>query len=127
MRSSICFVLCTLLLIQSVCSIFVCNDGSKPQEKQGICLRRIDTKLDPKNKDLPSLDKKEFLVIDATSVSPDHWTCSKLQIANAPVTRRYCCNMKPDAKPRAFTQKDIDTLCYTRDAKRDGKKKQNKP
>ncbi|KAI7941004.1 hypothetical protein MJO28_013289 [Puccinia striiformis f. sp. tritici] len=59
MRSSICFVLCTLLLIQSVCSIFVCNDGSKPQEKQGICLRRIDTKLDPKNKDLPSLDKKD--------------------------------------------------------------------
>ncbi|KAH9444682.1 hypothetical protein H4Q26_006244 [Puccinia striiformis f. sp. tritici PST-130] len=116
MQSSIFFVLCTLLLIQSAYSVFVCTDPSKPFAKQGICLRKINFAQDPNNKDLPPLGNNDFLVIDATYLSPDHWTCANLQIAHAPVTGRYCCDFVPrrDPNPKPYTKQDIAHLCYTR-------------
>ncbi|KAA1085624.1 hypothetical protein PGT21_013191 [Puccinia graminis f. sp. tritici] len=120
MRFTNFFNLCMLLLIQSeaVYSRFVCEDMSKPKAKLGICVRHINIEKDSKVPNLPPLDKKDFLAIDATPKGTDRFTCDGLTLPTGAITARYCCDLQPDTKPRTLEKAELAMLCYSRDAKK---------
>ncbi|PLW06743.1 hypothetical protein PCANC_28646 [Puccinia coronata f. sp. avenae] len=131
---SLCFItILALLLIQSQVAhcIFYCNDNSqlpKGATVIGVCARKVNLSEDNQiNKQTPIekwdkvSDKDKYKILypaDSKKLTADHFTCHNVKVATKPTAARYCCDIKFDGnkpQPIVYTQKDLQTHCYSRD------------
>ncbi|OAV89701.1 hypothetical protein PTTG_28615 [Puccinia triticina 1-1 BBBD Race 1] len=106
-------------------SRFRCNDGSEPDSVQGVCVKPIDLLTDPHKVPeylKPRLINKNYIVMDATWLFDDRYTCKDLKVADVAPPERYCCIREPEEiskYTRSKTHQEMaDLHCYTRDGKK---------
>ncbi|KAH9444658.1 hypothetical protein MJO28_013308 [Puccinia striiformis f. sp. tritici] len=115
MRFMNCLGFLVMLLIQSeiILSSFVCNDQSKPKDKQGFCGRRR-YESDKQDTGLPPENGRPYLTIRAARDKDNNWTCRNLRIGDKLLEDTWCCNAIPTNNVEPATYEHIHSICYGR-------------